>query len=48
MSHIYLTAKGIAKMIREGVPFEKSGIPKIFKATKERMGQKFSQFIETM
>jgi glycine/D-amino acid oxidase-like deaminating enzyme len=36
MPHIFLTAKGIAKMIREGVTFEKSGIPRIFKTTEER------------
>ena len=42
MSYIYLTAKGIAKMIREEVPFEKSGIPRVFKTTKERIEQKFS------
>jgi hypothetical protein len=37
MPHIYLTAKGIAKMIREDVPFEKGCIPRIFKTTKERI-----------
>lgn len=40
MPHIYLTAKGIAKMIREDVPFEESGIPRIFKTTEERMLKK--------
>jgi len=37
MPHIFLTAKGIAKMIREDAAFEKSGIPRIFKITEERL-----------
>jgi len=37
MPHIFLTAKGIAKMVREDVPFEQSGIPRIFKITEERL-----------
>jgi hypothetical protein len=40
MSYIYLTAKGIAKMIREEVPFERSGIPRVFKTTEERVEKK--------
>ncbi len=37
MPLIFLTAKGIAKMIREDVPFEAGGIPMIFKITEERL-----------
>ncbi len=37
MPLVFLTAKGIAKMIREDVPFEQSGIPRIFKVTEERL-----------
>ena len=37
MHLIFLTGKGIAKMIREDVPFEQSGIPRIFKTTEERL-----------
>lgn len=37
MSLIFLTAKGIAKMIKDDVPFEESGIPKLFKSTEERL-----------
>ncbi|TAQ85627.1 hypothetical protein B7494_g6052 [Chlorociboria aeruginascens] len=40
MSHIFLTGKGIAKMVLEDVPFEQSGIPRIFKTTEERMKNK--------
>lgn len=37
MPLVFLTAKGIAKMIREDVPFEQSGVPRIFKVTEERL-----------
>ena len=37
MTLAFLTAKGIAKMIREDVPFEDSGIPRVFKLTEERL-----------
>lgn len=39
MPIIFLAAKGIAKMIREGTPFENSGIPRIFKTTEARLKQ---------
>lgn len=37
MPLISLIAKGIAKMIRENVPFEESGIPTFFRVTEERL-----------
>lgn len=37
MSMILLTAKGVAKMVREDVAFEKSGIPRLFKTTQSRL-----------
>ena len=37
MPHIFLAAKGLAKMIKEGVEFEKSGIPRIMKTTEKRL-----------
>lgn len=37
MSMIFLTAKGIAKMARDNVEFEESGIPRLFKTTEERL-----------
>ncbi|CZR59116.1 related to oxidoreductase [Phialocephala subalpina] len=37
MPLIFLTAKGIAKMIRDDVPFESTSIPKIFKTTEEHL-----------
>jgi hypothetical protein len=37
MPLVFLTAKGIAKMIREDIPFEDSGIPRVFKLMEERL-----------
>jgi hypothetical protein len=37
MPLIFWTVEGIAKMIREDVPFEQSGILKNFKITEERL-----------
>lgn len=37
MPIIFLAAKGIAKMIKEDVPFEESGLPRIFKCTEARL-----------
>ncbi|USW55838.1 Putative FAD dependent oxidoreductase, FAD/NAD(P)-binding domain superfamily [Septoria linicola] len=37
MPVIWLGAKGLAKMINEDVPFEKSGVPRLFKTTRERI-----------
>lgn len=37
MSLIFLIAKGIAKMVRDDVAFEKSGIPGLFETTIGRL-----------
>ena len=37
MSMIFLTAKGIAKMVRENATFEESGIPRLFKTSESRL-----------
>jgi hypothetical protein len=37
MSMIFLTAKGIAKMVKDDIPFEESGIPSIFKTSETRL-----------
>ena len=37
MLHIFLRAKGVAKMVRKGGSFEDIGIPRIFKPTEERL-----------
>lgn len=37
MAQIFLTAKGLAGMVRDGDAFEEAGIPRIFRETKERL-----------
>lgn len=37
MPVIWLGAKGLAKMINDGVEFEKTGVPRLLKTTKERI-----------
>jgi glycine/D-amino acid oxidase-like deaminating enzyme len=37
MPQILLSAKGIAKMIREDIPFEQTGIPRLCRTTQERL-----------
>ncbi|RDL35018.1 Uncharacterized protein BP5553_06949 [Venustampulla echinocandica] len=37
MPAIFLTAKGIARMLREGIPFAETGIPRIFRTSAERL-----------
>lgn len=37
MLFIFLSSRGLANMIVDGVPFEKSGIPRIFKITDNRL-----------
>ena len=47
MSLLFLIGKGIAKMIREGVEFEDSGIQRrIFKPTKERLQDDVTSYIQ--
>ncbi|KAF4313992.1 putative FAD dependent oxidoreductase superfamily protein [Botryosphaeria dothidea] len=37
MPLIFLSSKGLAKMILDGAPFEETGIPRLFKTTAERL-----------
>jgi glycine/D-amino acid oxidase-like deaminating enzyme len=37
MSWIFLAGKAMASMIRDDVVFEETGLPSVFKATKERL-----------
>ena len=37
MSWIFLTGKAMASMIRDDVSFEETGLPSVFKATKQRL-----------
>ncbi|KAL6251130.1 hypothetical protein RBB50_001338 [Rhinocladiella similis] len=37
MPVVFLSALGIAKMVRDGVDFQDSGVPRVFRTTKERL-----------
>lgn len=37
MAMIFLSAQGLAKMIRDDVPYEHSGLPRLFETTKARL-----------
>lgn len=37
MPQILLSSKGLAAMVRDGVPFEKTGLPRLFKTAKGRV-----------
>ena len=37
MSFIFLSAQGLAKMIRDDTPYAKSGLPRLFETTKARL-----------
>jgi glycine/D-amino acid oxidase-like deaminating enzyme len=37
MPVIYLTTKGVAKMVREGARYEDSGLPSMYRTTMERL-----------
>lgn len=45
MPLILLAAKGVAKMIRHGTAFEETGIPSVYKATKERLDSTVNEII---
>jgi len=42
MPQILLSTKGLSAIIRDGIPFEQTGIPRVFKTTKERIARKDS------
>lgn len=37
MSFILLTARGLAKIVRDGVPFAQSGVPRLFETSESRL-----------
>ncbi|KAH7303824.1 FAD dependent oxidoreductase-domain-containing protein [Stachybotrys elegans] len=48
MPEILLSSKAIASLIRNGVPLEQSGIPKMFKTSKKRITEKGSRLEESL
>jgi hypothetical protein len=48
MPEILLSSKGVAAMVRDDISFEESGLPSIFKTTKERITKKESPLEESL
>lgn len=48
MPQILLSSKAVAAMVRDGVPFEKVGLPHIFKTTAERLARESSPLEESL
>jgi glycine/D-amino acid oxidase-like deaminating enzyme len=48
MPEILLSSKGVAAMVRDGVAFEDTGLPRIFKTTKERISRQDSPLEESL
>lgn len=46
MPLILLSAKAVAQMVRNDVPFEQTGVPSVFKATKERLANTKNEILE--
>ena len=42
MPQILLSSKGLALMVQDGISFEKTGIPRLFKTSKERISRRDS------
>lgn len=47
MPLICLTSKGLAKMVLHDVPFEETGIPRVFKTTQERLDNDVNLILES-
>ncbi|KAH7477403.1 hypothetical protein BFJ68_g2999 [Fusarium oxysporum] len=47
MPQIFLSAKGVASMVMEGLSYEKTGIPKLYKATQERLDSPNNAILDT-
>ncbi|KAK1998099.1 FAD dependent oxidoreductase [Colletotrichum falcatum] len=45
MSFILLTARGVAKMVRENVPFSQSGVPRLFETSERRLQREDNQLL---
>ncbi|KAK2059741.1 FAD dependent oxidoreductase [Colletotrichum caudatum] len=45
MSYILLTARGVAKIVRENVPFSQSGIPRLFETSERRLQREENQLL---
>ena len=48
MPNILLSSKGVAAMVRDGVSFEETGLPAVFKTTKERITDKRNPLVDQL
>lgn len=48
MPQILLGSQAVAKMVVEDVPYEKTGLPKLFKTTQERLDSKTNHMEEKL
>lgn len=48
MPVIFLAAKGLVQMLREGKSFEETGLPPMFKVTKERMESEKNEILDDL
>lgn len=46
MPQIFLVAEGVAKMIVEKANFEETGLPRLFKTNRERIGNQKSNILD--
>ncbi|KAK2018506.1 FAD dependent oxidoreductase [Colletotrichum eremochloae] len=45
MSFILLTARGVARMVRENVPFSQSGVPRLFETSERRLQREKNELL---
>ncbi|OLN81502.1 Gamma-glutamylputrescine oxidoreductase 2 [Colletotrichum chlorophyti] len=45
MAFILLTARGLAKIVREGLPFSQSGIPRLFETSEQRLQRERNEIL---
>lgn len=48
MPEILLSSKAVVAMVRDGIPFENTGLPSIFKTTTQRIASKSSPLEESL
>jgi glycine/D-amino acid oxidase-like deaminating enzyme len=47
MPQIFLSAKGVASMVMDGLSYEKTGIPRLYEATQERLDSPRNTVLDT-
>lgn len=48
MPQAYLSGKGVAAMVSEGIPFAESGIPRLFETTQARVEDTRNDILESV